>query len=430
MTSRNITPLLALAQEQGEADTPAASRSDIAYRLAFGAIGWPWLAFSLWGGTKAEKRRLLQRVGLREDSLPHLGSWKADTGFLHRIVDAVEELRPANVVELGAGATTLVCAKALELNGGGRLHSFDQHAGFVDATRDWLRDEGVSARLEAAPLRAQVPGWPGSWYDLPDNLPQTIDLLVIDGPPWSVHPYVRGAAECLFDRLSPGAIVLLDDGARPGERIVARRWRRNWPGMRFERVPGSTSGTLMGRKLREAEVIPLRRSAPPAVTTGWKRAAMIALAFGGGWLVNDLAGPTEAASAATFLEEADASFAATEARHRMHSQVETPQLDRQEIASATGIALPRVPAGWQLEDVQVYPSDLGVSVAMVMQTDAGETVSLFASRAETPAEALPLLDRREGRSLAYWEEGPFAYALTAELDADRVLSLAAGLAEG
>ena len=413
MTSRNSTPLLAL-QDEGD-ETPAGSRSvsDAVYRVAFGAIGWPWLLFSLWGGWKSEKRRLLARVGLDDDALPHLGSWKADTGFLHRIVDAVEELRPATVVELGAGATTLVCAKALERNGGGRLHSFDQHAGFVQATRQWLHEEGAEARLEAAPLQARVPGWPGQWYDLPE-LPEQIDLLIIDGPPWSVHPYVRGAAECLFDRLSPGGMILLDDGARPGERVVARRWRKRWPNIGFERMRGSTKGTLVGRKRREAEVIAF----PGPAARG----------NGGGWLVHATIGQPEPASAASFIEEAEASYDATRARHRMASQVETPQLDRAELASATGIDLPPVPRGWMLRDVQVYPSDHGPAVALVMETGEGESVSLFATRAETPAERLPLLETREGRSLAYWENGPFAYALASELEAQRLLSLASQLA--
>lgn len=248
MTSRNTTPLLTLGIDD-DAQATAARRdlSALAYRLAFGAIGWPWLLTSLWGGTKRSKAKLLERVGLAPDALPHLGSWKADTGLLHRIVDAVEELRPQTVVELGAGASSLVAAKALQLNGGGRLYSYDQHGGFVDATRRWLREEGLDATMRHAPLRAEIAGWPGPWYDLA-GLPDQIDLLIIDGPPWTVHPYVRGAAESLFDRLAPGAIVLLDDGARPGERVVARRWRKNWPDMAFERVSGSTKGTLVGRK--------------------------------------------------------------------------------------------------------------------------------------------------------------------------------------
>lgn len=248
MTSRETTGLLSRgAQPRG---WDATGRSDLAYYLLYLALNAPWLAFSLWGGTKASKAWLLARVGLRNDSLPHLGSWKADTGFLHRIVDAVEELRPATVVELGAGASTLVCAAALARNGGGRLVSFDQNGGFVEATRAWLRDEGAAADLRHAPLVRPAPeGWPGAWYAL-DDVPAAINLLVIDGPPWAVHPHVRGAAEVLFDRLTPGAIVLLDDGARPGERVVAARWRRRWPDIDFVRVPGSTAGTLMGRKRR------------------------------------------------------------------------------------------------------------------------------------------------------------------------------------
>ncbi|GAA5059856.1 hypothetical protein GCM10023208_27600 [Erythrobacter westpacificensis] len=428
MTSRNTTPLFSLPTDGDEARTSGTPVSDMAYRLAFGAIGWPWLLFSLWGGRKAEKRRLLERVGLREDALPNLGSWKADTGFLHRIVDAVEELCPANVVELGAGATSLVCAKALEQNGGGTLHSYDQHAGFVEATREWLAEEGAEARMAHAPLTASVQGWPGRWYDL-SNLPETIDLLIIDGPPWSVHPFVRGAADCLFDRLSPGAIVLLDDGARPGERIVARRWRERWPQIDFERVSGSTKGTLVGRKRRSAEVIAFPQRPVPARSAGWQRAAMLALAFAGGWIVNATVGE-QPASAASFIEEADASYDASQARLRMASQLESPLLDRREIASATGIDLPAIPAEWTLQDVQVYPSDHGPAVALVMETATGESVSMFATREETPAEKLPLLEKREGRSLAYWESGPFAYALTGEVGSDRVLALASDIAAG
>lgn len=252
MTFRNVTPFLALAEAALPERIPGAW-SDPLYRLAFGAIGWPWLVRSLWGGTKASKRRLLDRVGLHERALPHLGSWKADTGFLHRIVDGIEMIRPEVVVELGAGASTLVCAAALKANGGGTLYSYDQHEAFVAATAEWIESEGATAVLRHAPLRVRSPAWPGRWYDLQD-LPPRIDLLVIDGPPWAIHPFVRGAAESLFDRLSPGGLILLDDADRPGERIVARRWRKNWPDIQFQRISGSTKGTLVGRKRFDADV--------------------------------------------------------------------------------------------------------------------------------------------------------------------------------
>ena len=147
MTSREKTGLLSVADKG-----PARPLSEKLFTFAWGAIQWPWLARSLWGGPLAAKHALLDRLGLEHDALPHLGSWKADTYFLTRIVDAIERLRPQNVVEIGCGATSLVIARALQLNGDGRLTSYDQHREFVDKTAQWLRDNGVSADILLAPI--------------------------------------------------------------------------------------------------------------------------------------------------------------------------------------------------------------------------------------------------------------------------------------
>ncbi|ETI64510.1 hypothetical protein C100_07360, partial [Sphingobium sp. C100] len=221
MTSRELTGFLPLDDAQTARAGWPRRLSDTAWRTGFGAIGWPWLLASLSGGRKADKRALLDELGLAHDALPHLGSWKADVGFLRHIVREIARLRPAHVVELGAGASSLVAAQALLLHGGGQLHSFDQHGGFVEATRQWLAEHGLAVDIRHAPLIHDSKDWPGRWYAI-DDLPDQIDLLIIDGPPWSVHPLVRGAADSLFARLSHNGVVLLDDAARPGERLGAR----------------------------------------------------------------------------------------------------------------------------------------------------------------------------------------------------------------
>jgi hypothetical protein len=243
MTSREATGLLA---RKGAADAPAGDR---AFTLAFALVQWPWLLKSLWGGPRADKALLLARLGLPADALPNLGSWKADTFFLHRIVDRIEQVRPEVVVELGCGATSLVTAQALARNGGGRLTSLDSHADFVGATRDWLASHGLDADIRYAPLGPPPGDWPGLWYQ-PGSLPERIDLLLVDGPHWTLHPFVRGAAECLFDRVPAGGMVMVDDAARPGERVVAARWRARWPGFRWERPKGGTKGLLVGVRER------------------------------------------------------------------------------------------------------------------------------------------------------------------------------------
>ena len=86
MTSRNMTPFLPLADDGVWPEDVRRSASDIGHILLFGALSWPWLLRSLSGGSRHAKAALLARLDLAPDALPHLGSWKADTGFLTLIV--------------------------------------------------------------------------------------------------------------------------------------------------------------------------------------------------------------------------------------------------------------------------------------------------------------------------------------------------------
>ena len=246
MTSRDLTPLLPIAAATSSA-RGRRTFSDWGYVLAFGAVGWPWLLRSLSGGGETAHAALLARLELPREALPNVGSWKADAGFLHLIVDHIEATRPQLVVEFGSGGSTLITARALQKNGGGRLVSFDQHPEFARSTAEWLRSYGLHADVRGVPLVPSPGDWPGVWYDH-GVIADPIDLLIIDGPPWTIHPYVRGAAEVLFPRLAAGGTILLDDGARPGERVVARRWRERWPGCGFELRKSGPKGTLVGKR--------------------------------------------------------------------------------------------------------------------------------------------------------------------------------------
>jgi predicted O-methyltransferase YrrM len=247
MTSREATSLLPRSGDTPVAGSNGRSAKDWAAVLAFGAIGWPWLLRSLSGGRPEDKQALLARLGLPANALPYLGAWKADVGLLTMVTDHILKHQPKSVVEFGTGASTLIVAQALKVAGGedASFISFDQHADFVEATRAWLAEHGLEAELRGVPLAPSPNGWPGLWYQH-GPLPDRIDFLLVDGPPWVIHPFTRGSADSLFERIPSGGTVMLDDGARPGERIIARRWKKRWPDFDFRLVKSGTKGTLVG----------------------------------------------------------------------------------------------------------------------------------------------------------------------------------------
>lgn len=192
--------------------------------------------------------RLVARLGWTRDALPIPDGYAGSPDLLWTLADHVLTHRPRVVVEFGSGLSTLVIARALQMNGDGALSSYDHHPGFAELTRRRVTALGVAADVRVAELvPAQPHGYPGAWYDAKD-VPDAIDLLLIDGPPDWLQGGVgaRGAAgPTLFSRLSPGGVVLLDDADRDGERAVADRWRREFPGIGFDTLPAQ-KGLLRG----------------------------------------------------------------------------------------------------------------------------------------------------------------------------------------
>jgi hypothetical protein len=109
---------------------------------------------------------------------------------------------------------------------------------------------------------------------------------------------------------------------------------------------------------------------------------------------------------------------------RYGRQPEAVVYDRNEIRRATGIAMPALPAGMQIGDVQLYPSTYGNLVQVSLLTSRGERVSLVAMQIETPAGTKPVLADHSNEHIAYWENGQFAFALVGNISTHRLLILA------
>ena len=153
--------------------------------------------------------------------------------FLARLI---VERRPRSVLEFGAGSSSVVAAHALSLIGGGRLTSLEAQPEWCAGR--WAQVERyptVDARLVGSGL-ALIVDRHGPRYRysaaadaLPGRAPY--DFVLVDGPPWF---YGRdGALHSAIAHLAPGAVIVLDDAARAGERRTVARWLGAFPGLRL-----------------------------------------------------------------------------------------------------------------------------------------------------------------------------------------------------
>lgn len=190
-------------------------------------------------------------------------------------------------------------------------------------------------------------------------------------------------------------------------------------------APGSRT-TLAARRLQ-------RGLGMHHLGRGLRRGALVAACIGLGWLVHwqvDSVGvsPSEAAALPPrFTAEAMAAYRTSLLRAVMASQLEAPQFDRDEILRNTAIALPDFPHDWEVLDVQVYPSAVGPSVAVMFSMPGSGPLSLYL--APTGAEhPLPLRMIRKGeRAIAYWRRDGLGAALISQGDGAALQTAAAVL---
>lgn len=158
--------------------------------------------------------------------LPATRGWVASPDLLLTISQLVRENKPKLVVELGSGVSTLVVAKS----GAKKVISFDGDAEFAEQTLALLKQHGVrGVEVRLAPLTPYRGG--AKWYD-PNKFKdlKNIDLLIVDGPQGGDNSDARyPALENLLNKLSPKAIVVLDDVNRTGERKLAEDFAKALP---------------------------------------------------------------------------------------------------------------------------------------------------------------------------------------------------------
>jgi predicted O-methyltransferase YrrM len=154
--------------------------------------------------------------------------WAASPDFVTLAVGLIRQHKPQVVFEVGSGVSTMVSGYALRQNGSGSLISLEHEHDFMQTTAENIaaHNLGRIARVVYAPLTTvQINGDARRWYDLREVEVPMIDLLIVDGPPEGTGTLARyPALPMLFERLNPGAYVLVDDYLRDDEYAMVNRW--------------------------------------------------------------------------------------------------------------------------------------------------------------------------------------------------------------
>lgn len=168
--------------------------------------------------------------------------FRGSPDFLLDVYQRILRHKPRVVVEGSSGLSTLICGYALQQLGSGRVISLEHDASFAGVSQDDVDRHGLGAiaRVHHAPIvQHSIRGRSWLWYDYSRaDLPDEIDMLVIDGPPSALKKKARyPALPLLIDRLKVGGILLLDDAGRDGERRAVEDWRAEFPNIEIEQVP-------------------------------------------------------------------------------------------------------------------------------------------------------------------------------------------------
>ncbi|GEO98892.1 anti-sigma factor family protein [Methylobacterium haplocladii] len=149
-----------------------------------------------------------------------------------------------------------------------------------------------------------------------------------------------------------------------------------------------------------------------------RRAAAIVVLVGAGWLAHTEIGtfgvPDTYASTIepSLVEEAQQARRAVAIRAKTHSQRAVSTYDRADLEEATGLALPDLPNGWSVRDVQVFPARHGLGVEVAIDAGPLGDLSLFATRKAESKGGTDTLTRSTDGATAYWRAGQTAYALS------------------
>lgn len=176
----------------------------------------------------------LERLLCMPKALPTMRGWAGSPDFLLRVAEEILSRKPTTIMECSSGVSTIVAARAAQINGKGHIYSLEHDPMYACKTRDLLAKYQLEdwATIIDAPLTKSSYGTP--WYSL-GALPKdtsSIDMLVVDGPPSTIGKLARyPAMPSLHHLFSQNILLIIDDTDRNDEQEMLARWKTEYPGL-------------------------------------------------------------------------------------------------------------------------------------------------------------------------------------------------------
>jgi hypothetical protein len=175
------------------------------------------------------KKRLIDEGGVAKTELDLDEGWRIGESAFSVLVAELQLLSPSCIVEFGSGASSVRLAQEFPHT---HILSIDHSPEFLNET-DALKNKFVpnsNLELSLRPLKWQRYGL--CWYFsyTPSKLPELLDAIIVDGPPYYTR---RGREACLYqsiNNLRVGGKVYLDDLWRRQEKQIFANWLASFPG--------------------------------------------------------------------------------------------------------------------------------------------------------------------------------------------------------
>jgi predicted O-methyltransferase YrrM len=230
----SIPPALAVALlVTGAVVVPNRPIEGVLAGAAGGTVIWLLSWRSLETGNKLEReaQSLWGLSGLMSEGRfwPIPGGWALSAEAIAVLSKEARRRDLKVVVELGPGTSSIVLGRGL--TGQLKMFGVEHHPDYAAFLRRELEaHEILDYTLVESPLtEQQIEGRTVSWYDPAclGRLPESIDVLLIDGPPNERGDGARAPAwPLLRSRMREGGLVLVDDTDRADERAMVDRWVR------------------------------------------------------------------------------------------------------------------------------------------------------------------------------------------------------------